>query len=180
MRASLVQMLILVLALSACKGRQQHEVTETDSIPEMFPDYSGVTIPPNIAPLNFRITDGADKVVTTISGKNGSLKIVSDDNRVIIPSRGWSRLLNDNLGESLVFELTVLADGRRTSFRPFRVRIAEEPVDGYLVYRNLMPGFQNWNSMGIYQRDLSSFDVETVIDSRLLPGTCMNCPSFFV
>ena len=178
MRASLVQMLILVLALSACKGRQQHEVTETDSIPEMFPDYSGVTIPPNIAPLNFRITDGADKVVTTISGKNGSLKIVSDDNRVIIPSRGWSRLLTDNLGESLVFELTVLADGRRTSFRPFRVRIAEEPVDGYLVYRNLMPGFQNWNSMGIYQRDLSSFDVETVIDSRLLPGTCMNCHSF--
>ncbi|TFG41762.1 MAG: hypothetical protein E4H43_04005, partial [Bacteroidia bacterium] len=41
-----------------------------------------------------------------------------------------------------------------------------------------MPGFQNWNSMGIYQRSLAGFDVETIIDSRLLPGTCMNCHSF--
>jgi len=178
MRLNVIHILIALLSLSACNGRQPRDVIAKDSLPAMFPDYSGVMIPPNIAPLNFRITDGAEQVITTISGNNGSVKIVSFNDRVMIPSRKWSRLLADNTGEPLVFEVTVFDDGCWTSFRPFSVSIAEEPVDGYLVYRNLMPGFQNWNRMGIYQRSLSSFDVETVIDSRLLPGTCMNCHSF--
>ena len=178
MRAGLIKFFVLLLALSACKERQPRGVIVKDSLPAMFPDYSGVTIPPNIAPLNFRITERADRVVTLITGKNGNLKIVSRDDRVIIPVHEWSRLLGDNIGEALRFEVSILADGRWTDFRPFRVSVAKEAIDGYLVYRNLMPGYQNWNKMGIYQRHLSSFDVKTVIDSRLVPGTCMNCHSF--
>jgi len=32
--------------------------------------------------------------------------------------------------------------------------------------------------MGIYQRNITNFKEETIIDNRLLPGNCMNCHSF--
>lgn len=178
MRLSLIYFAIILLSVASCTSREPRDVVTTDSYPDIFPEYKGVTIPANIAPLNFRVAGGPDKVVAIITGEKGSVKVVSSDDRVLIPARKWQRLLEDNTGRSLKFEVTALIDNRWTEYRPFRLFIAGEPIDGYLVYRNLMPGFQNWNSMGIYQRDLSSFDVETVIDSRLLPGTCMNCHSF--
>ena len=178
MRFNLINIMILFLVFSACRSREPRDVVASDSYPEMFPDYSGVTIPANIAPLNFRVSGAPEKVVTTITGKRGSVKLVSSDDRVLIPARQWKLLLADNIGEQLKFEVTAFGGGVWTGYRPFSVFIAAEPVDGYLVYRNLMPGFQNWNHMGIYQRNLSSFDVGTVIDSRLLAGTCMNCHSF--
>ncbi len=178
MRLSLIYFAIILLSVASCTNREPRDVVATDSYPEMFPDYEGVTIPANIAPLNFRVAGGPEKVVTMISGEKGSVKVVSSDDRVLIPARQWQRFLADNTGESLQFEVTALIDGRWIAYRPFRVSIAVEPIDGYLVYRNLMPGFQNWNRMGIYQRNLSSFNVGTVIDSRLLAGTCMNCHSF--
>lgn len=49
MRAGLIKFFVLLLALSACKERQPRGVIVKDSLPAMFPDYSGVTIPPNIA-----------------------------------------------------------------------------------------------------------------------------------
>ncbi len=178
MRLSLLYIAGILLSVASCTNREPGDVVTADSYPEMFPDYQGVTIPANIAPLNFRIAGGPEKVVTMITGEKGSVKVVSPDDRVFIPAGQWQRLLEDNAGRSIKFEVTALIAGQWTGFRPFRVFIAVEPIDGYLVYRNLMPGFQNWNRMGIYQRDLSSFDVGTVIDSRLLAGTCMNCHSF--
>jgi hypothetical protein len=32
--------------------------------------------------------------------------------------------------------------------------------------------------MGIYQRNISGFDEDVVIDNRMLTGNCMNCHSF--
>lgn len=178
MRITLAYIIIIFLSLSSCTSREPGDVTAVDSYPEMFPDYAGVTIPANIAPLNFSVSGGPEKVIVMITGEKGSVKVVSSDDRVLIAARKWEQLLKDNIGSSLNFEVTALIGGSWKGYKPFMVFIAAEPIDGYLVYRNLMPGFQNWNRMGIYQRDLSSFNVGTVIDSRLLAGTCMNCHSF--
>lgn len=178
MRITLVHILIIFLSLSFCTHREPGDVVTADSCPEVFPDYQGVTIPANIAPLNFRVAGGPEKVIVMVTGEKGSVKVVSSSDRVLIPARQWKLLLEDNAGSSLKFEVTALIGGSWIGYKPFRVFIAAEPIDRYLVYRNLMPGFQNWNHMGIYQRNLSSFDVGTIIDSRLLAGTCMNCHSF--
>src|SRR5690606_33289536 len=53
-----------------------------------------------------------------------------------------------------------------------------DPVDPWIVYRLIAPGYETWSEMGIYQRELSSFEQRTIIDNRLLPGACMNCHSF--
>ena len=94
MRFNLINIMILFLVFSACRSREPRDVVASDSYPEMFPDYSGVTIPANIAPLNFRVSGAPEKVVTTITGKRGSVKLVSSDDRVLIPARQWKLLFS--------------------------------------------------------------------------------------
>ena len=48
--------------------------TESDYSPSIFPDYTDVVIPSNIAPLNFRIEEKGQKFVTVLTG--GTEKVV--------------------------------------------------------------------------------------------------------
>ena len=62
---------LLLLLLTGCQSRPQNAVT-TDQLPEIYPDYTEVTIPTDIAPLNFTMTD--DEVTTmdvTVKGAKG-------------------------------------------------------------------------------------------------------------
>lgn len=61
-------MIGLLFLFAAC----QEKVTSparVDTLPSIFPDYVGVTIPSTIAPLNFRVTDdGVEAVDVVIAG----------------------------------------------------------------------------------------------------------------
>ena len=60
----------------------------SDQLPPIFPDYAGVTIPVNIAPLNFDVTTPAKRVEATIS--NGTEQIVAKGREgVRISPRKW-------------------------------------------------------------------------------------------
>ena len=45
-------LLVLLSLLAACTPSPEN-VTEKDVFPNIYPDYIGVTVPENIAPLNF-------------------------------------------------------------------------------------------------------------------------------
>ena len=46
-------------------------------------------------------------------------------------------------------------------FFPFHIRgFPKTRSIRYIAYRLIDPGYQLWNEMGIYQRELSSFDQE--------------------
>ncbi len=54
----------------------------------IHPDYSGIIIPPNIAPLNFRVEETAHRYYVIIHGDNGEdIIIYSRKASVIIPPR---------------------------------------------------------------------------------------------
>ncbi len=46
-----------LLSYSCCYPSPWSEAKEIKQLPEIFPDYIGVTVPVNIAPLNFNMTD---------------------------------------------------------------------------------------------------------------------------
>ena len=77
-------------------------------------------------------------------------------------------------------EVSVLTEekGKWNAFLPFHIRVSEDPIDPYIAYRLIDPGYQLWNEMGIYQRELSSFDQEPILENRLTDNNCMNCHSF--
>jgi hypothetical protein len=153
----------------------------------MDPDYQDTTIPPNIAPLNFRIKEPGNQFRVRFSGAAGKpVEVVSREPLIQIPRQPWRELLQANRGQSMIMEIAVRnAQDQWQAFESITNQIAKEVVDSHLVYR-----FLNWQysmfgsgNMGIYQRDLESFEVRTVLRIKEYTtgeATCMNCHSFIL
>lgn len=170
---------VLLFFVPLACSRQVEIVAVKDVPPEIFPDYIGVTIPPNIAPLNFKLIEHSgkaqtaifefDRVLFEVRGKNGQFRI---------PESRWAALLRASVGNEFTVTVRVREEAGWTAYAPFKVKVAKEPVDSYLAYRLIEPGYETWNQMGIYQRDLESFTQTVVIENRTVRGDCMNCHSF--
>jgi Tol biopolymer transport system component len=63
-------------------------------------------------------------------------------------------------------------------FQALTVRIAPEDIDTFLVYRKIRPGHGTWRDMGIYQRNLSSFNESVVLNNGYFKHGCVNCHAF--
>jgi len=178
MKGSRYIILSLMMLAAACNPGKKIVQEETGNMPPIFPDYVDVTVPYNIAPLNFRVNDAGDKLFVTISAGSKKTEMAFRGGKAIFPIKAWERIMKENRNDTIRITVSVLSGNHLKKYMPFSIFVSGIPIDGYLVYRKIMPGFQNWNQMGIYQRSLSSFSVETLIDSKVLPGTCMNCHSF--
>jgi len=172
--------ILLTIAFSAvsCSPGGRKDASATDRLPLIKPDYTGITVPSNIAPLNFELNDSSSSCMVVVSGGREKKEFSFNTNKVIFPERKWKKMLLESRGRDLEIAVTGYGKQKSTKYKPFAISVSEYPVDEYLVYRKIMPGFQNWNQMGIYQRSMSDFRVGTIIDSRIMPGTCMNCHSF--
>jgi hypothetical protein len=54
-------------------------------------------------------------------------------------------------------------------------RIAPEEIDGWLTYRLLKPIFNFYKHLGIYQRNLESFDQKVILEKDKFDQGCLNC-----
>ena len=170
-------LLFSVLLLSASCETGWQDAEEAGSKPVIFPEYCDVVIPAGIAPLNFRIEGDPGRSVALIEGASETLKI-KGKGEILIPAASWKKLLDNNRGSSLKVTIYSSDKGSWKKYEPFSIHVSNDPVDPWIVYRLIAPGYETWSEMGIYQRELSSFEQKTVIDNRLLPGACMNCHSF--
>jgi hypothetical protein len=152
----------------------------TGRAPRIRPDYAGIVIPPNIAPLNFVIDEPGMQFSVRVLGAAGEPIIVSShDHRIQIPMRKWSNLLEANRGGTVQFHVCVQEDKWELKrFAPITNRIAKEDVDRYLVYRLLKPLYFQYENMGIYQRDVSTFEESVVLGNQSIGGACVNCHAF--
>jgi hypothetical protein len=173
-RTGLILMLIIIMG--SC-SKVPSDVTLKEEQPALFPDIANVTVPVNIAPLNFKASMPSEKIVTLFEGGNSRL-IISGKNKIEVPAGKWHDLLNKTADSSLTVTIFSREEGNWYRYLPFKIYVKSEPIDPYLVYRLIAPGYESWSEMGIYQRDLTSFNESTIIDNRLLPGNCMNCHSF--
>lgn len=174
----LIYFIFIIEIFVSCSGGLPGTFTETEKIPEIFPDYSQLTIPPNIAPLNFRIKEPGEAFAVRISSKSGSEIIISGKNPVIqISESKWKQLLAANAGEELNTEIYCLNSGKWTKFKTIKNLVAKENIDSYLSYRLINSAYVLWFEMGIYQRNLENFDESPVIQNKSVSGACVNCHS---
>ena len=145
------------------------------------PDYSGMVIPPNIAPLNFLVQEKAIYYCVKIYSKKGkTIEVFSPSPKIVIPIKPWRKLLNKNKGRKLYFEVFVKTqNGQWNLFSTITNNIAPESIDGFLVYRKIHPVYSHWRKMGIYQRDLHSYDESLVLDNEHYRYGCINCHTFY-
>jgi hypothetical protein len=166
---------ILVL-LASCSRPGNNYITNT-TIPVIFPDYCEVTIPSNIAPLNFKLLGDAGRIYVLFKGVNNDLGVYGN-RKIRIPVRSWHKFLDRNIGDTISVEVFARQKEAWTRFKSFNIYVKEEKADPWLVYRLIAPGYESWSEMGIYQREISTFKVLNILNNKILPGTCMNCHSF--
>lgn len=168
--------LLFAIILVSCTGTVKIDL-ESGQSPVIFPDYAEVTIPPNIAPLNFSLAEPTKGQAMFTLGDN-SFIVNARKGKFIIPLSKWKKLVQSAVGKSITVKVSALSNGKWTGYSPFSIHVATEPVDPYIAYRLIEPGYEVWNMMGIYQRDLESYKQTAIIENKMSGENCMNCHSF--
>lgn len=164
--------------LSACSVQEPVADVQADVLPALFPDYLDVTIPANIAPLRFRLSEPADEARLVLESSAGKWVLEADGMDFLIPRKKWKKWLQEARGETVRVKVMTCTDGRWTAYRSFGWHVSSDDLDPYLVYRLVEPGYELWNKMGIYQRDLTGFDEKALLVNSQFENNCMNCHTF--
>lgn len=171
----------LAILAFLCACRQTHITPDgqTGKPLIIFPDYTGVTFPSNIAPPNFRIMEEGDEFYTEIgNSKKIFFTAKTRQSSVNIAESNWSKLLKETVGETFYIRIFVRQNGKWIQYPDITNYISQSPIDPYLVYRLIYPGYELWNQMGIYQRDLTSYQEIPLIENQSIEKGCLNCHTF--
>jgi hypothetical protein len=143
------------------------------------PDYTGITIPCNIAPLNFAVNEKASDylAIYKIDGKE-IFRLNSGNGIFKVPENKWKNLLKEGNGKEYTVDICLKKPEGWVKYNTIKNKISVDSLDSYLVYRLIEPGFETWGKMGIYQRDLSSFSEVPIMENTMSNNNCMNCHSF--
>jgi Tol biopolymer transport system component len=175
-------LILIILYLQGCSSPIPGDYSEIDSSPNIDPDYTGITIPPNIAPLNFKINEEGTEFYIDIymNAKDGDhIRIKTKKNIVMIPIKRWKANLSKNRGKELYIDIYVKSKNNKwKKFRTIENKIAKEEIDSHVAYRLINLGYVLWRKMGIYQRNLENFDESAIFTNRATNQNCMNCHSF--
>ena len=177
---------VALMVLSSCGGHPYvpSSAKEIKSLPAIFPDYCDVTVPCNIAPLNFMLpADEFSECVARITTPDGQQRIYGNGVKVQIPEEEWHTMLDGSKGKSIKVEVWGQKEGEWLSYSPFEIHVAEEPIDEYLSYRLIEPSYVAWTYMEIAQRHLTSFEESQIFNNEITMnnnkiGQCINCHSY--
>ncbi len=174
-----VPLAVLILAVSLSCGRKDpsdESLALIERTPQIDPDYRFVTVPPNIAPLNFRLVEEGGCRVRIRTG-NMEMQLSARKGEFRFPLRRWRKLL-DAAHDSLTVTVFSYRNGRLHRYRDIAVYIAPDSVDEVMVYRLIHPAHLLWREMGIYQRRLGDFIQKVILHNRMIGGQCLNCHQF--
>ena len=170
----------LLLVVSCSRTPDLTSATAVDSPPRIDPDYTSLVIPPNIAPLNFRIKEeGRDFVVRISSDAAPPLELHCPNGTCRIGLKAWRDILQRNKGKQLSYDIYAQKqDGTWEQFQQITNTVAREPIDSYIVFRLLVPNKNISSIKGIFQRNLATFERSQLMTLRDGTFECFNCHTF--
>ena len=166
--------LLTILTLCVACAPTPKDVQQSDQLPPIYPDYCEVTIPENIAPLNFLLRANCE----AIEVKAGSLTIHARGNEAVFDIDDWEALMEQSAGKEIDVTITALIDGRWIQYKTFHWQVVTDQVDPYLTYRLIEPDYEIWNNVQIQQRCVENFETNALGHYEQLDNRCMNCHTF--
>ena len=172
-----------LLAAALCCGCREQlptDVTEEPAPAVIFPDYSEVTVPVNIAPLNFEIEEEGTEFLTEITGGNGERHLAAGKT-VEIPMKFWKKLLAANQEGNVYFTVFAKRDGSWRRFAPIKNSVSSDKIDPWLTYRKIEPGYDRYGNIQMEERCLEDFrarrffDNKSLVPEEQLGKSCANC-----
>lgn len=141
----------------------------------MYPDYTEITIPVNIAPLNFLLREEAQRVCVYV---NDDEFYNESGNTVTFDIDDWKELLNENAGKSVNVRVLVKSNDKWKEYKSFTWRIVGDKVDPYLTYRLIEPDYEVFSNIVLQERCVENFETENFADHGVLGNKCMNCHTY--
>lgn len=175
MRYTYLNILFALLLLCSCGEKVPNvpqDVAKTDTRLEIYPEYDGVTVPCNFAPMNFLVrNDGVEAVMASVD----SLTCVSFGNKVQWDNDKWHSMLSEHIGDTLSVSLKACINGKWLEYAPLTWIVSSDSVDSYVTYRLIEPAYEVWHMVSIEERCIENFDTRLLADGRKLGNRCMNC-----
>ena len=182
MQKRIIPVLLFIIAgfllITGCT--KNTKISETGREAVIEPDYSGVTIPLNIAPMNFLIKEEGKSYRIIATNKSGySLSVRSSDGIIRFPERSWKKLMKESEGGKIeILIYSVNKDKSLSKFKPFYLYVSPAAIDPYICYRLLFPGYETYSQIKIVQRDIENFSEKSIVENQLISNNCVNCHSF--
>ena len=196
MRYSLFHLFTLSLFLACTSPQVPTSYKDSQSLPNIYPDYVDVTIPVNMAPLHFQLMPVADQTEVITRFKCGDEELVCSGRKAMPSISDWQRLINSKgeantaAADSSLFtlhsSLTVevfehKADGW-VRYKPFNIYVSPDSIDSWLSYRLISPSYVAFEDLTINQRCLENYDEGVIYNNMLCSsekdGQCINCHSY--
>lgn len=166
---------LLLLLLTACVPTP-HDVRMAEVPLTMYPDYQDVTIPCNIAPLNFLLRGNYTAVNLRVEGKDHSIVEQSCRGaKLVFRKDVWQQIVSQNLNDSVGVTICAEKDGQWWQFPSFKWYISADSIDAYITYRLIEPGYEVWDKVCIEERCIENFETRLLADGNELGNRCMNC-----
>lgn len=176
----IIAFIFISFIILSCDSDFNSGSKKMNRLPAIFPDYTKLVIPQNIAPLNFAIEEEGKSFIVRFSGNgNKGFQIKSGSPVITIPQKKWIRLLQDNIGKKINIEVFVKGENDEWSvFDPFSDSIVSDKIDKYIVFRRINTSLLYWNDMSIVQRDIETYHENYIANNKNFKNGCINCHSF--
>ena len=105
---SILILCVFIAVIAGCSDKPTADCPEKSDPAVIQPDYCNVTIPPNIAPLNFKIQESAEAYyVKVFSDSDMGFNIACKDPTISFPVKKWKNFLAANAGSNIYFEIYI-------------------------------------------------------------------------
>ena len=161
--------------MASCASTPEH-VSKVNQLPDIYPDYIGVTIPADIAPLNFNLADEDIDCMDVVARGSKGGELHTNGDWADFDIADWQALTQQNRGGKITLTVCVEKVGQWTQYNDFDIYVSKDNLDEWgLTYRRIKPGYEVGGDIGIYQRNLSNFDETAILAETVVPGRCFNC-----
>lgn len=172
--------ILAVIILTSCSRKLPQEFKDLNIRSVIYPDYTNITVPFNIAPLNFEIKEKADEFICEARSHKGE-PLLCEGEKVQWNIEKWKKLLEENKGDTLYIDVYVNKQNCWYKYQTIKNFIAPEVIDSYISYRLIEPSYATYEYMTINQRNISNFDENVIFSniplSKNEDGQCINCHS---
>ena len=179
-----IYLFLFIVLLSACSRPEvPTKYSQADRLPSLRPDYTNVTIPCNIAPLNFAVVElGVSQVVARFTTSDGTPHVFGSSQKIEIALSEWKEMLVKSRGGEMKVEVWTESDNGWTAYKPFLITVANDSIDPYISYRLIQPSYVGYEELRIEQRCMEDFSTRDIYNnmsiSTEMKGQCVNCHSY--
>ena len=101
MKKLIITAICAIALLASCTSPSVPDsYNETQRKPQIYPEYTDVTIPCNIAPMNFMVAENCEEAVAKFTYGNEEA-VYGDGTKIIIPENDWKNMTAEAKGKSI-------------------------------------------------------------------------------